>query len=298
MINSMNFWIWGIVALDLAVAIAAMCALRFGSGLLFEVDTRDELAKKDNFAFGIVLGGGTLAVALILAAAASGNPALTFLTELKVVVIYAVVGLLLLKVGIVINDLVVFHKFSVKEQIQSGNCAAGVVQAANLVALSILIHGAMNWTDGGLVQSLASLVIVFLLSQLVVLAVTRTRSIIYAKRHDGEAWQKAIEGGNTALAVRYAGHLLGAALASSSAGGMVGFITGADATAWMAYAAWLVWAIILAIVLLALSMLAQWAFLAGIDVVEEVDNQQNIGIATIEATVFVGVGLIIRAIAG
>ena len=36
---------------------------------------------------------------------------------------------------------------------------------------------------------------------------------------------------------------------------------------------------------------------AGIDVVDEVDRQRNVGIAAIEAAVFVGIGLVVRAAA-
>lgn len=298
MIDSLSLWIWGIVALDLAIAVAAICALRYTSGALFGVDSRDELAEKDNLAFGVALAGGALAVALVLAAAGTGDPALTFLDEFLSVVAYAVVGCVLLKIGMLINDWIMFHKFSIKQAIRSHNVAAGTVQAANLVALGVLINGAINWADGQLLQGLISVVIMFFLVQIVLLAVTRTRSIIYARRHGGETWQHAIEEGNPALAVRYAGHLIGTALASSAAGGMVAFGVGFDSAAVIAYAAWLIWAVLLAAALLLLSMLAQRIVLAGIDVVEEVDRQRNVGVAAIEAAVFIGIGLVIRAVAG
>ncbi len=298
MLDSLSFWIWGIVALDLAVAVAAICALRYTSGLLFDVDSRDELAEKDNLAFGLALAGGAVAVALVLAAAGAGDPAITFATELGIVVAYAVTGLILLKLGMLINDWIMFHKFSVKAAIKAQNTAAGTVQAANLVALGILINGAIEWAAGSLVQGLISVVVMFLLVQLVLLGVTRTRAAIYARRHDGERWQHAIEAGNTALAVRYAGHLIGTALASSSAGGMIAFVAGADTVALIAYASWLIWAVILAAALLILAMLAQRVILSGVDVVEEVDRQRNVGVAAIEAAVFVGIGLVIRAVAG
>ena len=298
MLDSLSFWIWGIVALDLAVAVAAICALRYTSGLLFDVDSRDELAEKDNLAFGLALAGGAVAVALVLAAAGAGDPAITFATELGIVVAYAVTGLILLKLGMLINDWIMFHKFSVKAAIKAQNTAAGTVQAANLVALGILINGAIEWAAGSLVQGLVSVVVMFLLVQLVLLGVSRTRAAIYARRHDGERWQHAIEAGNTALAVRYAGHLIGTALASSSAGGMIAFVAGADTVALIAYAAWLIWAVILAAALLLLGMLAQRVILSGVDVVEEVDRQRNVGVAAIEAAVFVGIGLVIRAVAG
>ena len=289
---------WGIVALDLVVAVAAMCALRYGSGALFGVDSRDELAEKNNLAFGVALAGGVAAVALVLAAAAAGESAPTFLMELGVIVAYAAVGLALLKIGILVNEWIVFHNFSVKDAIKAQNTAAGTAQAANFVALGILINGAMNWADGDLVQGLVSVVVTFFLAQFVVLGVTRTRAIIYARRHDGERWQAAIEGGNTALGVRYAGHLIGTALASSSAGGMVVFVAGVEPGALLAYIGWFAWAVLLALALLLLSMLAQRVILSGVDVVEEVDRQRNIGVAAIEAAVFIGIGLVFRAVAG
>ncbi len=298
MFDSLSLWLWGIVALDLVIAVAAICALRYSSGILFSVDSRDELAEKDNFAFGIALAGGAVAVALVLAAAGAGNPALTIGAEIGIVLAYAAAGLVLLKIGMLINDAVMFHKFSVKGAIKSQNTAAGTVQAANLVALGVLINGAIDWADGGLVQGIVSVVVMFFLAQLVLLGVTRTRSAIYARRHDGETWQHAIEEGNTALSVRYAGHLIGTALASSSAGGMVAFVPGADTVALIAYGYWFIWAVILAAALLLLAMLAQRVILAGVDVVEEVDRQKNVGVAAIEAAVFLGIGLVIRAVAG
>ncbi len=298
MFESVSVWIWAIVVLNLAVAVAAICALRYLSGLLFGVDSRNELAEKDNFAFGVTLAGGAVAVALVLAAATAGDPAVDFAQELGVVALYAVLGLVLLKVGMVINDWVVFNEFSLKEAINGGNVAAGAAQAANLIAIGLLVNAAIDYSEGGLAAAVAAVVIVFLLAQVVLLGVTRMRGFIYAKRNDGAKWQAAIESGNTALAVRYAGHLVGTALAVSAAGGMIAYVVPPDAGMVVVYAALLGLAVVLAGVLLLLSMLAQRVILHGIDVVEEVDVQANIGIAAIEASVFIGVGLVMHAVIG
>ena len=298
MIDGVSLWFWGMVALNLAVAVAAMCTLRYGAGMLFGVDSRDELAEKDNLAFGLALTGGVVAVALVLAAATSGDPAVDALSELGTVAGFAALGLVLLKVGIWLNDAVVFHKFSLKSAIQAETTAAGTVQAANLIALGVLINGAIYWAEDDFVQALISVVVTFLLAQIVVLGVTRVRAAIYAHRHDGQRWQSAIEGGNTALGVRYAGHLVGTALAASSAGGMVEYVAGVESAAWLAYVSWFVWAVVLSAALLLLSILAQRLILHGVNVVEEVDRQRNIGVAGIEAAVFVGVGLVVRAAVG
>ena len=106
------------------------------------------------------------------------------------------------------------------------------------------------------------------------------------------------KGGNAALAVRYAGHLLGTALAASSASSMVGYLPGDALEFAILYGTWLAWAVVLAVVLSALSIIAQRVVLMGIDMVEEVDNQHNIGVAAIEAAIFIGFGLIITGVLG
>ena len=298
MLDSLTWWMWGIIALDLAVAVAAICVMRYGAGLLFGVDTKDELAEKDNFAFGIALAGGMAAVALILAGVVSGEASVAWSTELGTVVIYAVVGLVLLKIGILINDAIIFHRFSIRDALGEKNIAAGTVQAANLLALGVLINGAIGWAEGVSWQSLLSVALIFFLSQVVLLGVTRLRSAIYARRHDGARLQLAIEGGNAALAIRYAGHLLGTALAASSASGMVGYLPGTALELAILYGTWLAWAVVLAVVLSVLSIIAQRVVLLGIDMVEEVDDQQNIGVAAIEAAIFIGFGLVIAGVLG
>lgn len=298
MLDSLTWWMWGIIALDLAVAAVAICVLRYGAGLLFGVDTKDELAEKDNFAFGITLAGGVAAVALILAGAGSGEAAINWSAELGSVVLYAVLGLVLLKLGILINDAIIFHRFSIRQALGKKNIAAGTVQAANLLAIGVLIHGAIGWAEGVSWQSLLSVAIIFFLSQIVLLGVTRLRSAIYARRHDGARLQLAIEGGNAALAIRYAGHLLGTALAASSASSMVGYLPGSALEFTILYGTWLAWAVVLAVVLSVLSIIAQRVVLLGIDMVEEVDNQQNIGVAAIEAAIFIGFGLVITGVLG
>ena len=79
---------------------------------------------------------------------------------------------------------------------------------------------------------------------------------------------------------------------------MVGYLPGNALEFAILYGTWLAWAVVLAVVLSALSIIAQRVVLLGIDVVEEVDNQRNIGVAAIEAAIFIGFGLIITGVLG
>ncbi|MCF6282420.1 MAG: DUF350 domain-containing protein [Candidatus Polarisedimenticolaceae bacterium] len=293
--DDFSLWAVGIIFIDLFIAVGAICALRYLQGLLAGVDTTTELATRDNYAFGISVAGGTLALALVLAGAVSGEASEGMLSEAWNVLVYAVVGIVLLKVGTIINDQVIFHHFSLKQQVHENNIAAGIVQAANLIALGLIINTAAHWVESESWMGIFSVILVFFVAQVVLLAVTRLRGRIYEKRHNGEVLQHALEKGNSALAIRYAGHLISAAFGVKAASGLV---------AYHSYALvglvfnWLFVALVITALISGLAALARRAVLHNINVIEEVDEQQNIGVACIEASLFIAVGLIVSSLLG
>ncbi len=293
--NDFSLWAVGILFVDLLIAVGAICALRYLQGLLAGVDTTTELATRDNYAFGISVAGGTLALALVLAGAVSGEASAGLLAEAWNVAVYAVVGIVLLKVGTIINDQVIFHHFSLKQQVHENNIAAGIVQAANLIALGLIINTAAHWVESESWLGVFSVVLVFFVAQVVLLAVTRLRGQIYEKRHNGEVLQQALEKGNSALAIRYMGHLLSAAFGVKAASGLVAYHS--LALVGLIFN-WLFIALLITAAISGLAALARRAVLLNIDVVEEVDEQQNIGVACIEATLFIAVGLIVSSLLG
>ena len=293
MINELSVWTSAIVVIDLAIAVAAICGFRFLFGLLAGVNTTVELSEKDNYAFGVSFAGGAGALALVLSAAVSGDAAVDLFVEALNVMTYAIAGIVLLKVGSIVNDLVIFHKLSLKDAVAKHNVGAGVIQASNFLALGIIIRSAVNWVEAENWEGLLPVLLVFIAAQLVLLIVTRLRAQIFSRRHDGESFQKAIEAGNTALAIRYAGHIIGTSLAVSAGGSMVEYLHYEpliSATGWAAVA------VSLTLVLSVLALIARTAILAKIDVVEEVDNQQNVGIAFVEATIFIAIGLLLGGV--
>lgn len=293
--NDFSLWVISILFIDLFIAIGAISALRYLQGLLAGVDTTTELTTRDNYAFGISVAGGTLALALVLAGAVSGEASAGLLSEAWNVAVYAVIGIVLLKVGMIINDRVIFHHFSLKQQVHEKNIAAGIVQAANLIALGLIINTAAHWVESESWLDVSSVILVFFVAQIVLLAVTRLRGWIYAKRHNGEALQKAFEKGNSALAIRYMGHLLSAALGVKAASGLIAY----KSLAFVSLAFnWLIVTLLITVAISGLAALARHAVLFKINVVEEVDEQQNIGVACIEATLFIAVGLIVSSLLG
>jgi len=293
--NDFSLWAVGIIFIDLLIAVGAICALRYLQGLLAGVDTTTELATRDNYAFGISIAGGTLALALVLAGAVSGEASEGILSEAWNVLVYAIVGIVLLKVGTIINDQVIFHHFSLKQQVHEHNIAAGIVQAANLIALGLIINTAAHWVESESWLGVFSVILVFFVAQVVLLAVTRLRGRIYEKRHNGEVLQQALENGNSALAIRYLGHLMSAAFGVKAASGLVAYHS--LALVGLVFN-WLFVALIITGLISGLAALARHAVLRNINVVEEVDDQQNIGVACIEATLFIAVGLIVSSLLG
>jgi uncharacterized protein DUF350 len=188
-----------------------------------------------------------------------------------------------------------FHHFSLKQQVHEKNIAAGIVQAANLIALGLIINTAAHWVESESWMDIFSLILVFFVAQIVLLAVTRLRGRIYEKRHNGEVLQKALENGNSALAIRYMGHLLSAALAVKATSGLIAYKSFALVS--LAFN-WLIVTLLITLAISVLAALARHAVLFKINVVEEVDEQQNIGVASIEATLFIAVGLIMSSLLG
>ncbi|MBV1915100.1 MAG: DUF350 domain-containing protein [Pseudomonadales bacterium] len=293
MINEISIWAVMIAAINITIAVAAICGFRFLFGKLAGVSTTVELAEKDNYAFGISFAGGAGALALVLSAAVTGDSAASLMAEALNVITYAAAGIVLLKVGALINDRIIFNKFSLKQAIHQQNVGAGVVQAANFLALGFIIHAAMNWVESEDWTGLLPVLLVFIAGQLILILVTRLRTQIFKRRHDGESFQHAIEAGNTALSIRYAGHILGTSLAVSAGGSIVPYLYNEF---WLSAVIWAGVAAVLTLLLSLLSIIARAAILAKINVREEVDEQQNIGVAYIEAVIFISVGLLLSGV--
>ncbi len=295
MLNSISMWHLSIIGIDLIIAIIAISSIRHLQGLLAGVNTTEELSKKDNFAFGISIAGGALAVSLVLFAAVSGDSSVGLFEEAAHVAVYTLAGIVFLKIGTMINDAIIFNNFSLKDKIADKNISAGIVQAANMVALGIIIHSSMNWETSGGYSGLIPVALVFIASQVILLIVTRLRGAIYKKRNNGKNLQAALSDGNAALAIRYSGHILGTALALSAASGMVTFLPDEIGRSVLS---WFVVAVVITVLLSPLATIARMVVLAGINIVEEIDNQQNVGVAYIEAAIYIAIGFIFKGLLG
>lgn len=290
MLSEYSLWEVGILCLDLVLAVAAITTFRYLQGILAGVNTTDELSKKDNFAFGLSFAGGALALAMIIAAAIQGEPSDTLIREGMNVIIYSLLGIVLLKIGMLVNDLLIFNQFSLKEEIAKQNITAGIVQAANFLAMGFIIQSAIRWVETETWEGLIPVLLVFIAAQLLLLFVTRLRARIYQRRHDGKRFQEALKDGNPALAIRYAGHIIAAALGVNAVSHLITYLS---ATPWVSAGIWFVISLAIIILITLLSGVARLVILKGINTLEEVDEQQNVGVAFIEAVIFISIAIIL-----
>ena len=290
MLSESMIWIAGIICIDLILAVIAISGYRYFQSVTQGINTTQELSKKDNFAFGIAFAGGALALAQIIAAAIGGDPEQSYVHEAINVSIYAILGILLLRVGAWVNDKVNFNQFSLTKEISKENITTGIIQAANYIALGIIIAAAINWIEVETYEGILSVIFTFVTAQAVLLAVTRYRAGVYARRHNGASWQDALQKGNPALAIRYLGHIVATAFGISAAAHLVSY---SQAEPWLAAIIWFGCSVLTVIAISVLAVIARTIILMRINTTEEVDEQQNIGVAFIEAQIFVSMAFVL-----
>ena len=287
-----NFYpdLLAILFVDLLIAIALLTAFRKLAGLISNVSSTEELSEKDNFAFGLVFAGGMLALAIVMTGAISGDPGSSLFNEIVLVITDGVLGIILMTLTRKILDKFALPDINIHDQVMKGNMAAAIVDVGNLIATAVIVRAVMVWIDDTSLFGLIAVVIGFVVSQVVLILVTKYRTSVYARRHNDGSLQKAFEEGHQALAIRYLGHKLGVALAVTAASGFVPYN---DERIFMACLTWGLFSIILTIALSLIAMGARQIILAKIDVVKEVDIQKNMGIAYVEAMIYVSIGFIL-----
>jgi hypothetical protein len=281
------------LAIDISVAIVLLGAMRFISGLSAKVNSTEELAQKDNFAFGISVAGSVAALGIVLTGAISGENAPSYMMEFIGMLAYGTLGLILIKIGRVIHDKLSLQHINKTEEILKQNITIGIVDAAGAIATAIIIRAVLLWVHGLDVNTFIAIIAGFVISQAILLLVTRLKERQYAKNNQGSCLQEAFSQGQTAIAIRYAGQLISTALAVTAASH---FLTYSPETLLNTLVSWFVIAIIMTLLVAILTAIAKRIVLWGINLVEEVDQQQNIGVACVEMATSISIALILAAL--
>jgi len=281
-----------VLLINLLIGIALITSIKFISAILCNVSSNDELANKDNPAFGISIAGVALAVTIMITGAISGDASSTLLNETIFVTSYGVLGIVLMIVAKLIFDKISMPAFSMRDEIIKGNIAASILDAGNVVATAIVIRAIMIWVEGDTFSGIVIVVVGFLFSQLILSLLSLYRLKIFELKNKFSI-QTAIQENNIALAWRFIGFRIGIALAITATSGLVPYSQ--DFIMMGLY--WLIASFALAIIVSVLAGLADKIILKGIDVNDEVNNQGNIAIGIIQCVTSMSVGIIIATLA-
>ncbi|PKI12843.1 DUF350 domain-containing protein [Colwellia sp. 12G3] len=281
------------LAIDVSIAILLLGAMRFLSGITAKVNSTEELAKEDNFAFGISVAGSVLALGIVLTGAISGEAASSYSMEAIGMLAYGGYGLLLIKIGRIIQDKVALQHLDKNALIIEKNLTIGIIDAAGAIATAIIIRAVLLWVDGLDFSTFIAITSGFIVAQTMLVIVTRLREQQYAKNNQEDCLQEAFSNGQLALAIRYSGQVISTALAVTAASH---FLTYSPETLVVNLLGWLVFGIVMTLIVGLLTALAKRIVLWGINLVEEVDQQHNIGVASIEMATSIAIALILTAL--
>lgn len=277
--------------IDFIIIMGFMAILKFLAGSISDVSLKELLAKQDNFAAGITMAGAIVAVSILMMGVASGEAGHNYTNEITLMVVYGVAAIVFMWLTRKIFDRYILSKISIHDEIIKGNIAAGIIDAFNMIATAIIVRGAMTWVDGSTFLGLAVVAVIFILSQVLLLLVTIYRSKVFDSRHKDtdRTLQSEIQSGNIALALRFSGHRLGLGLALTATSGVVVYDPQLLS---LSITAWLLVAILLFALQIILAIILRHIILSGVNIGEEVGVQRNVAIGSIEAAIYIGIGLI------
>ncbi|MCE9677668.1 DUF350 domain-containing protein [Shewanella sp. AS1] len=282
-----------ILGIDLAIAIALLTAMRYLQGWSVKVSSTHELAERDNFAFGISTAGAVAGLGIVLSGAITGEAAQSYAIEAMGMTAYGVFGLILIKFGRLLHDKIALNEIDKNTLILKGNIPVAIVDATAAIATAIIIRAVLIWVEDLTLDTFIAIFSAFIISQLMLVLLIRMREKGYAKRQQNGSMQQALVQGETALAIRHSGYMLAMALSFNAASH---FIIYSPAAYLSNLVGWLVFSVIMLIALSLLQTLVKKLVLAHIDIATEVEQQQNIGIATVELAISIAIALILTSL--
>ena len=279
--------------IDLVIALALLSAMRFVTGAIANIDTTEELAQRDNFAFGISLAGAIFALGIVLSGAITGEKASSIAVEALGMGLYGISGLLLIKLGRWIHDRVALNKLDKNAEIAERNVAVAVVDACAAIATAIIIRSTLLWAEGLDITTFVAIFCGFLLSQAVLLLMTRYREHRYVNGALGINLQQAFKEGNIAVAVRHGGYLIGVAIAVTIASNYIYYDT---SNIIITLGTWIAFSLVMLTAFNILAIVAKKIVLRGVDINQEVGVQNNLGVAAMDMAINLATALILSAL--
>ena len=112
---------------------------------------KEEIVKHDNLALALAVVGYFFGLVLAIGGILDG-PSAGWVDDVTDIIFYGIVSIILLNLSAIINDKIILYKFdNIKEIIQDRNAGTGIAEAANHIAMGLIIFGAVSGEGGDLV---------------------------------------------------------------------------------------------------------------------------------------------------
>jgi len=291
--DGLTMWTTQALIIDFIVIIALFVSLKLIKGWVSNLHANDEIAKRDNFAFGISFAAGLAGLAIVLTGVTSGDFADSLFAEATQMAGYGLLAIGLIKAGHFFQDKVTLQKVSLHDEIVKGNVTAAFIEFGHVVTVAIVVRSALIWvlTEGW--HGLPVVIAAFVVANIIMLLVSKYRVRLF--KRTGDCLQQLILDDNLAVGIRYAGFLIGSGLAITAATGLAPYA--ADNIA-LSLVYWAFSAVISVIIFAILQLITIKVILSGVDIADEVIRQKNIGVAVISATVSFSIGLTMATLLG
>lgn len=289
---SPDLWIY--LVTDMVIAIFLLTMLRWISGRLAK-ESKDKKGRTGhhNYAYGISVAGRLMALSVVLAGAVENSTKGDLFDSVVTMMVYGIVGIFLIKIGRYGHDKFVLHRLDKEFHIKDRNISIALVDASSSIATAIIVQSVMTWVSGFDANAFIAIFSGFLVSQTILLAMTRIYERRFRENNRSGSLQASLTKGQLALAIQHSGHLLGTALAVTAASNIlvynpVGYVSNLTS--------WLIIGLGLTFVMTVLVTIAKKFILANVNLVQEIDQQHNIGVAAIELAMSVGIALILSGL--
>ena len=245
---------------------------------------KEELVKKDNFAFAIAHVGYYIGLLFSIGSAIVG-PSNGLANDVIDIAVYGLLAIVLLNISLFISDYLILRKFSVrKELIEDQNAGTGVVEGAVSVASGLIIFGAVSGESEGLLFGVLTAVVFWAFGQLALIVTTRIYNWITPYN-----LHEHIEKDNVAVGVGFAGAII--AIANLIRFGLTG-----DFEGWLPTFTEAGFELVVGIILLpVMRLITDKILLPGERLTDEIINQEkpNVGAALVEAFAYIGGSVLI-----
>ncbi|MBT0585653.1 DUF350 domain-containing protein [Alteromonas oceanisediminis] len=292
-LNALHPQLWIYLSIDIGIALCLLFGVRWLAGRYSNISVSKELSVRDNFAFGISVAGRMLSLCIVMGSVVGRHVGEGYQTAALGMLLFGLVSIILVKLGRVAHDKLVLNRLDKEQMIDDKNISVAIVDAASAIAAAIMLRSMLLWVEGTDMNALVAITSGFSVVLLVLLIMTRIYEARFASHNQNDSFQKTLCKGQVALAIAHSGNLIGTALMVSAAASLLRYnpetyvsnITG-----------WLFSSIALAGVLLLLVAIAKRLVLAGCDWKQEVDQQVNVGVASIQWVLSVGIAMIVLGV--